>query len=171
MFISSPHKPNIFFLKKIIECWRKININKYKLVIGGSISPIAKRLLNKYYNKDIIVTGLLSKEEVIALTKNTYVCLAPHHGHGVPIKLVEALQLGVPAITTINALQSIKGLKDKDNVYTINNIDELCKAIEILAINKTLYVNIKEGVDRFSRNLNYRKITKMFINELASVII
>ena len=171
LFIASPHKPNILFLKKIMECWRNLRIRGYKLVVGGSISPIAKKLLNKYYNKDIIVTGLLSKEEVIALTKYAYVYLAPHHGHGVPIKLVEALQLGVPAITTINALQSITGLKDKENVCTINNIDEICKAIEILAIDKTLYVNIKEGVNRFSRNLDYRKITKMFINELASMII
>ena len=171
LFIASPHKPNILFLKKIMECWRNLRIRGYKLVVGGSISPIAKRLLNKYYNKDIIVTGLLSKEEVISLTKNAYVYLAPHHGHGVPIKLVEALQLGVPAITTANALESIRGLKDKVNVYAINDIDKLCEAMEVMAMDKTLHDNISKSVEKISKTLDYKKLTKIFIRELSSIII
>ena len=169
LFIASPHKPNIFFLKKIIECWRNLRIQGYKLVIGGSISPIAERLLSRHNRDNIVVTGLLSREAISTLIKNAYAYIAPHHGSGVPIKLVEALQLGAPSITTANALQTIKGLKNKDNIYAINELNELCQAIKTLAKDENLYKKIKKGAKEFSKNLDYRKITDKFIKELLSI--
>lgn len=169
LFIASSHKPNIFFLKKIIECWRALRIQGYKLVIGGSISPIAERLLSRHNRDNIVVTGLLSREAISTLIKNAYAYIAPHHGSGVPIKLVEALQLGAPSITTANALLTIKGLKNKDNIYAINDLDELCQAIKTLAKDENLYKKIKKGAKEFSKNLDYRNITDKFIKELLSI--
>lgn len=166
LFIASPHKPNIVFLKKIIECWRNIGSNKYKLVIGGSISPVARKLL-KNGIKGIVVAGFLSKDEVATLVKNSYVCLAPHHGHGVPIKLVEALLLGTPSITTANALETIRGLKHGYNIYAVENIGEICRAIRELMVNNSLYQDIKSGVAEFSRLLDPEELAHMFINELS----
>ncbi|WFO74806.1 glycosyltransferase family 4 protein [Desulfurococcaceae archaeon MEX13E-LK6-19] len=171
-YIASPHKPNIFFLKKILECWIHIREHGYKLVIGGSISPIARKLLDKYTTKEnnIVIAGLLSREEVTAITKNAYVCIAPHHGHGVPIKLVEALQLGVPVITTVNALNTLKGLKNKYNIYAIDNVNELCEAITLLMHDKELYNKIKYGAVEFSKELDHDKLASLFINEIYQII-
>lgn len=170
LYVASPHKPNILFLKKVLNCCRNIWRYGYKLVVGGSISPIAERILHKKGRGEAIIAGLLSKEDLTTLIMNAYAFIAPHHGYGVPIKLVEAIQLGVPVITTTNALYTIKGLRHGENVYAVNSIDYLCKAMDILARDNSIYSNIKKGIEEIAKVLNYKRLIKMFIKELSSTL-
>lgn len=172
-YIASPHKPNILFLKYLLTCWSNIKryLAKYgyKLVIGGSISPYALKLIQRYglaKDNTIVVTGLLSRGEVRSLLEKAYACIAPHHGHGIPIKLVEALKLGVPTITTTNALNSLTGLKNKYNVYAVEDIHKLCKAILTLVSNKQLYENIRSNAIIISEKLNAINLAKHYVEVL-----
>lgn len=170
IYTASPHKPNIVFLKHIIKCSNTLEKYGYVLVISGSISSTASKYIEKIRARNTVVTGVISSEELYSLITNAYAVLAPHHGSGTPIKLVEPLILCIPVITTRNSLKSIRELEHCRNIYAVNSIDEFCSAIEELIVNKELYFKILEGVKNISNTLNYLYNAEKFLEIIRSTV-
>ncbi|MET1159997.1 MAG: glycosyltransferase family 4 protein [Thermoprotei archaeon] len=169
LYIASPHKPNVIFLREILRCKNALKDLGYKIVIGGSISPIAEKYIREGESDVVGVAGILSEAEKAGLIKKSYAVLAPHHGYGISIKLVEALALGVPVITTKNSLSTLKGLVKNKNVYVINSIDEICNSMIKLVRDKELYNTILEGARDMSRALDYRQLAKQMLLSLSEI--
>lgn len=170
IYVASPHKPNIDFLKNILKCNSILKKHGYKLVISGSISNIATKYVEKMGLENTVVTGILPSDELYGLISNSYVSLAPHHGSGVPIKLVEALALKTPVITTQNALKTINGLKHCENIYAVESISKICYAIEELIVNKEIYSKIQSNVEKISKTLDYRILAEKYLATIKSVL-
>lgn len=159
-YVASPHRPNVEFLKAIVKCSRELGEREYKIAIGGSISSVAAKLLRKVSASNVVVTGVLSSEDLYSLIKSSYAVLAPHHGSGVPIKLVEPLVVGAPTITTENSLATIEGLQSGVNVYAVKSAEGLCSAMLELIDNEELYSRISSGVKSLAKDLSYASTAK-----------
>jgi len=170
IYVASPHKPNIDFLKNILKCNSILKKHGYKLVISGSISNIATKYVEKMGLENTVVTGILPSDELYGLISNSYVSLTPHHGTGVPIKLVEALALKTPVITTHNALKTINGLKHCENIYAVESISKICYAIEEVIVNKEIYSKIQSNVEKISKTLDYRILAEKYLATIKNVL-
>lgn len=149
------------------QCLKSIG---FKLVICGSISNIANKLIEKKKLSNIVVTGIVTNEELYSLIKHSYASLAPHHGSGIPIKLLEPLTIGTPVVSTWNTLTSLDNLKHCENIYAVKNINEICSALHELIVNKELYCRILENTRRVSQVLNYRVTAEKYLSIIKNVI-
>lgn len=109
----------------------------YNIVIIGS-GPLEKEILD--INKDIEITGWLSKEEVIEKMKGLRACILPSRWYeGMPLVVGEAMSMGIPMIISdiCNAKEKII---DNNNglIFKNESIESLITNIEKLEDNSRL---------------------------------
>ena len=82
-------------------------------------------------------------------------------GTGMQNKLLEAMALGVPCITTSLANNAIKAIH-RESIYVANTAIEFQEAIEILTTNNELYQRIaQQGKEFVLKNYNWEKATSV----------
>ncbi|WFC68447.1 glycosyltransferase [Achromobacter denitrificans] len=107
------HSPNVdaalWFCKEVYPLIRQ-RVPGIKLSLVGS-NPTTQ--VKELAGTDIEVTGFVSDEELAARYGAARVAIAPlHYGAGVKLKVVEALQQGVPLVTTPVGAQGLYGLAE-----------------------------------------------------------
>ncbi len=164
LFPASDHKPNREFLKYVIKIGHEIKKYDMDLVISGSISKYAKK-----YTKQAKILGVLSYQALNTLMKFAYLIIAPHHGNGTPIKVIEAIHNGTPVLTTKNVLYSLRELKEIEYELIGSNIYDFPKLIRSLINGVILYDEIRNKVKKLSKILNSRKLAKRYLEEIYKV--
>jgi glycosyltransferase involved in cell wall biosynthesis len=115
-------------LLKAFSLFKKRQQSSLKLVFAGRLAwqyeAFTESLKSYKYRHDVILTGYLPEEELAALTAGAYALVYPSFFEGFGLPVAEAMQSGVPVITSENsAMQEIAGdaalYADPHNIQSI----------------------------------------------------
>jgi glycosyltransferase involved in cell wall biosynthesis len=141
------YPPNIaasnFIIKEILP---KLN-NSFSLLISGVNPP--KSLL-KYHSNKINISGWI--EDIRESYLKSKIFVAPMFlGTGLQNKLLEAMALGVPCITTTMANTALGAVPEK-SILIADNSEEFTNQINRLIQDEELYKTIKKEGQEFVKN-------------------
>jgi len=153
-FLHEPNWQTVLALKK---CWKSIKkqLPEAELhVYGAYVSEKAKQLHNE--KEGFLIKG--RAESVFEVYSKAKTLLAPiPYGAGLKGKLFEAMQLGLPSVTTKMGAEAMNGNIDWNGFITSDEVDFIEKAIE-------LYTN--KNVWETAQKNGYKIIEKRFKKEL-----
>jgi len=164
--LNVPHneKALLKFLKRIFPEIKKIYPNiKFYIVGANPTKKIEKEV--KKYSQNIILTGYV--KDFKSYISKTNIFIAPiYFGTGIKTKILDAMALGLPVVTTPIGAEGLK-VKHLDNIVIAYNEKEFLDFIVLLLRNKNLResIGIKayEYVKKFH---NYENIKKQFLKIL-----
>ncbi|WP_324069322.1 MAG: glycosyltransferase [Flavobacterium sp.] len=153
-FLHEPNWQTVLALKK---CWKSIKkqLPEAELhIYGAYVSEKAKQLHNE--KEGFLIKG--RAESVLDVYSKAKTLLAPiPYGAGLKGKLFEAMQLGLPSVTTKMGAEAMNGNIDWNGFITSDEADFIEKAIE-------LYTN--KNVWETAQKNGYKIIEKRFKKEL-----
>ena len=115
IYAGSIHpRKNIVNLLKAFSIFKKRQQSSMKLVLAGRMAwknNAFHELLKTYkYRDDVVVTGYIDEGALAALIASSYALVYPSFFEGFGVPVVEAMQSGVPALTSENSsMQEIGG--------------------------------------------------------------
>lgn len=147
----------LWFLRKV---WPEVKrlFPKAKIFIVGKNPP--KDIL-RYKNDDVIVTGYV--QDVKPWIDRSEIFLVPlFSGGGIRVKILEAMAIGKPIISTSVGAEGID-IEDKKNILMADNEEDFIKSIKILFNNKEIRENLAKNSiklirDKYSFNAVERDI-------------
>ncbi|APG59584.1 glycosyltransferase [Christiangramia salexigens] len=167
-FLHEPNWNAVLFLKEKIWPELRKKLPDVKLQIFGAYpSQKVKNLNNK--NERFIVNGWA--ENSADVMKNARICLAPiQFGAGLKGKLVEAMQNGVPSITTSVGAEGIKADMDW-NGYVCDEINEFIGKAVSLYTNSSMWKEKQNfGFQILKERFNKKHHELRFKNRLGEII-
>lgn len=161
------YAPNVdcalYVAHSILPRLKEKNIKVNLLISGANPLPIIKNLSNE----NIKVSGWM--DDIRDAYNSSEIFIAPMKiGTGLQNKLLEAMSMGLPCITTDLANNALKA-KPREEILIGNTDEEIIQAIEQLINNQELYNRISEQGRQFVLN-NYNWTTvsepllKLFIS-------
>lgn len=143
---------NKYFMPKLVEKFPDLKL----ILTGGG-----------YYNNHswLINLGIVPKNYLIKLLKEAQLILAPiYEGYGTRVKIIEALMLGVPVVSSSKGIDGIDykfGSFKNPLVHQNKNI-LLNYAIKVLRNNKLYKKNSNENKFKYIAIYNMKEIAKKF---------
>lgn len=140
----------------LIKAYNKFKIDnpEYKLVIVGKKGWMVDKIMSEIEDQEnVIFTGFLSDEEVVALYQHAFCYILPSLYEGFGITILEAMSHGAPVITSYaSSLPEVGG--EAALYFEPNNIDDLLFNIKLLHNDKQLRKDMiekgKERIKNFS---------------------
>lgn len=161
------YAPNIeavhYLVERIAPHFIKENPNFKILLSGATPSNSIKKLIKD--NPNIELTGWV--KDIRTSYSRGKVFVAPMMiGTGMQNKLIEAMALGIPCVTTSLANNAIKAV-DKESILVADNEDQFINAIKELLNNKSLSDKITKGAKTLiQKEYNWQATTSV----LAEII-
>jgi glycosyltransferase involved in cell wall biosynthesis len=97
-------RKNLMNLLRAFSLFKKWQHSNMKLVVTGRLAgqheEILAKIKNYKYREDVVLTGYLPDNELAKLTAGAYAAIYPSFFEGFGIPIVEAMQSGVPVITS-----------------------------------------------------------------------
>lgn len=141
---GSDHFPNYDAVNWFLNtCWNQIHMKNPSLefhIIGLWKSKVARQYEKSY--PGVKFRGFV--DDLAQELKDAIMLVPLRIGSGVRMKILEAISLGCPVISSDIGAEGI-GLKNKESVLYANTSTEWLEAIEMLAMNDTLCKQIREG--------------------------
>lgn len=152
---AHPHKN----VEGLIAAFRKLKIKELKLVLAGSDHYFWQSLKDQYQDKDIIYTGFVTDEELVALYKEAALFIMPSFEEGFGIPILEAMAVGVPVVSSnAGALKEVGG--EAAVYFDPTNINDIsAKISEVLNSAKIRYDLIEKGKKRYQQ-FSWEKLAK-----------
>lgn len=180
--------PNILFLSNLIkskglfnlidalDLLSKKNIQFYCSIVGGegdiNALDLDSYIKNKNLNKKINYIGSLYGDEKFQILRNTDIFVHPTLEDCFPLVLIEALQFGLPIISTYEG--GIPDIVENGvNGFLVqkNNVNELATKIQDLILNENLRVSFgKKSSQFFNDKFTLQKFEKKLYNILSENI-
>lgn len=164
------HEPNWQTVLQLKKQWKSIKkqLPEAELHVYGSyVSEKAKQLHNE--KEGFLIKGRAqSVEEVYSKAK---VLLAPiPYGAGLKGKLFEAMQLGLPSVTTKMGAEAMNGNLDWNGFIASDENDFIEKAVELYS-NKTLWETAqKKGYEIIENRFKKELFETDFINKIENLL-
>jgi len=153
-FLHEPNWQTVLQLKQLWKAVKKQLPEAELHIYGAYVSEKAKQLHNE--KEGFLIKG--RAESVVNVYSKAKVLLAPiPYGAGLKGKLFEAMQLGLPSITTKVGAEAMNGNLDWNGFISENENDFVEKAIELYT-NKSLWETAQKN--------GYEIIEKRFKKEL-----
>lgn len=133
VFVSSLHpRKNILNLVKAFSLFKKESQSDVKLVLAGpafwGLQPIMQLIAENNLNKEIVFTGRLDDNDLAAVMASALALSFIPYYEGFGIPLVEAMESGIPIITSnVTSLPEIAG--EAALLVDPFNIDEVKEAM------------------------------------------
>jgi sugar transferase (PEP-CTERM/EpsH1 system associated) len=113
-------------------------------IVGGNPAPAVRRLGDR---EDITVTGYV--EDVRPFLRQASVCVVPLRiARGVQNKILEAMAMGLPVVTTTRAAEGIDAQPGEHLVVTDDPAEFAARTVELL-LNKDLRTRLSRQARRF----------------------
>ena len=165
-FLHEPNWQTVLALKK---CWKSIKkqLPEAELhVYGAYVSEKAKQLHNE--KEGFLIKG--RAESVLDVYSKAKTLLAPiPYGAGLKGKLFEAMQLGLPSVTTKMGAEAMNGNIDWNGFITSDEADFIEKAIELYT-NKSLWKTAqKNGYEIIEKRFKKELYETDFMNEVENL--
>lgn len=154
----------LYIIKEILPLLKNDFIN-IKICIAGS-SPTKKLL--KYRSNEVIITGWV--DDIKGVYRRSKIFIAPMRlGSGVQIKLLQALAIGIPSITTDLSFQGLFS-EAKDVLIIAEKPDEYVKAIHKLLSDENFYNSLSEKGKLFAiKNYSMDKVERDLLKVIYSI--
>lgn len=161
-FIGSDNwEPNIETVDYLIACWKKPEFASHSLRIAGGFD---RRYSPDSQSENIEIVGRVESAEEFAL-KNGILVAPAFSGSGIRVKLLEALALGVPCITTKIGAQ---GISDEAGLIVVNDEKELLKAITKLKSDNEYFSTISnQGKSYIQKKHSFAAIKQIIVDALG----
>ena len=159
----------IYELLEAIHMLRKKFIFRFTFVGGGTLEAmVRKRIVDSGWERDVIVLGWRTADEVQQLLELAEVFVLPSYAEGFPNSLLEAMAKGLPCICSdVGAISD--SLKNGYNGYLIppREIRPLARAMErYLSDSKLVGLHSKNSLDvvksSHSREINCKMLFGVF---------
>ncbi len=151
---ASDHPPNMILLLKFIKYAKKYPTLKF--VITGNVCKYVK-LIREKLPRNVVLLGDVPLDLLAGLYKHALLVYASSSiSTGVPVKLLEALLYGVPAVTNRYAYLA---LDKPPGVVLEHMFDEVIKSSDLLE-------RLREGARRASRMFNAFTMVKSFLEHV-----
>lgn len=179
LFVSTiePRK-NILSIIRAYEKYKEQGESTIKLVLAGkrgwNCDDIYKAVESSAYKEDIVMPGYITEEEKRYLYRNAKLFLFPslYEGFGIPV--LEAMEYGLPVITSrVSSLPEVGGdaVLYVDDPFDIDgiagNIDKICSMSmeEAEELSKKMELQVK----KFSWDKTARNIMDMFMKRVKGI--
>jgi glycosyltransferase involved in cell wall biosynthesis len=158
---AHPHKN----IECLIEAFRKLKteFEDLKLVLSGADHYFWKRIKNKYKDSDIIYTGFVTDEVLVALLSNARAFVMPSLEEGFGIPVLEAFACGCPVVCSgIGSLKEIG--QDACIYFDPKNTGQMAEKIKEVLLNEMLGQElIKKGENRV-KDFSWKKMAEMTLD-------
>jgi glycosyltransferase involved in cell wall biosynthesis len=166
-------RKNMMNLLKAFSLFKKWNKSNMKLVFTGRLAwkyqDFIEKLKTYKYRDDIVLTGYLPEEKLIQITAAAYASLyiSLYEGFGLPI--VEAMQSGVPVVTSNNSSMPEVG-GDAVLYADPTNPKTIAEQMQILYKDEKLrQFQIEKGLAR-AKNYNWEQSAASFWREVEALV-
>ena len=141
----------------------KLEFPQLKMVICGANPSKRIQVLE---NNDVTVTGWVNS--TASYYAQSKIFIAPMHlGTGLQNKLIEAMAMKLPCITSPLAANPIKGAINGENIMICETLTDYIKAVKLLLINNDVYQEMAEkGYQLVKLHYNWEQIN----SELESIL-
>lgn len=155
---AHPHK-NVEGLIKAFLLLKK-KYGELKLVLSGYDHYFWQRIKKEYQHQDIIYTGYVSEEKLVALYKNALLFVMPSFEEGFGIPLLEAMACGCPVVSS-NA-GSLPEVGGDAAIYfdPHNSLDMALKISDVLSSERLKKDLIAKGIKRF-KGFSWERLAKL----------
>lgn len=146
----------IFFCKEILPLVKEKMPNVVLYIVGSSPTKEVQRLAN---NKNIIVTGYV--DDTRPYIGKAAVCVVPLRvAQGLQNKILEAMIMGTPVVTTSFGFKGIEGAEDGKDMVVADDKNRFAeKVVEILQ-NRTLRDHLSQnGKQLIEQRYNWKGVT------------
>lgn len=163
------YPPNIeaihFISKKILPCFENKKHPLSFLISGATPTPSIQKIANN--NSKIELTGWVN--DIRDSYNRGKIFVAPMMiGTGLQNKLIEAMAMGIPCITSTLANNAIKAEKNY-SIIVADSVEEYVQAIEILRSDSAFYEKIAaNGKQHVKDNFNWQSATNKLIELINS---
>jgi glycosyltransferase involved in cell wall biosynthesis len=165
-FLHEPNWQTVLALKK---CWKSIKkqLPESELhVYGAYVSEKAKQLHNE--KEGFLIKG--RAESVLDVYSKAKVLLAPiPYGAGLKGKLFEAMQLGLPSVTTKMGAEAMNGNLDWNGFITSDEADFVEKAIELYTNKNVWETAQKNGYEIIEKRFKKKLYETDFMNQVENL--
>lgn len=158
-------------INELIDIFSRLNNKDAKLYIIGSgveLDNLKKQIKNLRLENKVIMTGYLSKQEQMEYLLNSSVFAMTSISEGLPMVLLEVMQLGIPCIAyeTDSGVGDI--IKNNENGFIIKNRDEnkYINKLDTLLKNYDLRKSMSNNCIKTSKMFNKEKVCKIWIKIL-----
>lgn len=163
---AHPHK-NVEGLIKAFLILRK-QYQYLILVLSGNDHYFWQVVKQEYRHKDIIYTGKVSDEEMVALYKSAQCFVMPSFDEGFGIPILEAMVCGTPVVSS-----EAGALKEVGNnaclYFNPHNIEEIVEKVSLVLNNQSLRRQlVKQGKKRV-KGFSWEKLTKKTLEVYSCV--
>ncbi len=166
-------RKNMMNLLKAFSLFKKWNKSNMKLVFTGRMAwqfaDFEEKLKTYKYREDVVLTGYLKEEKLNQMTAAAYASLymSTYEGFGLPI--LEAMQSGVPIITSnLSSMPEVGGeaalYADPQNPKTIAEQMQMLYKDE-----KLRQLQIEKGLERV-KNYNWDHSADAFLKEIEAIV-
>ena len=165
-FLHEPNWQTVLALKKYWKSIKKQLPEAELHVYGAYVSEKAKQLHNE--KEVFLIKG--RAESVADVYSKAKILLAPiPYGAGLKGKLFEAMQLGLPSITTKMGAEAMNGNLDWNGFITSDENDFVAKAVELYS-NKSLWETAqKNGYEIIEKRFKKELFATDFINRIEEL--
>lgn len=163
---AHPHKNVEGLIKSFLELRKKYQY--LQLVLAGEENYFWQRVKKEYTQKDIIYTGPISDEELVALYKSAQVFVMPSLEEGFGIPLLEAFECECPVVSSnTGSLPEVGG--EAALFFDPSNTSDMTEKIQQVLINdklrKELIEKGKKRVELFSWKKLAEQTLEVYQNE------
>lgn len=154
---AHPHKN----IERLIEAFREVKKGnpELKLVLAGADHYFWKRIRDRFKDKDIIYTGFVTDEVLVALLSNAGAFIMPSLEEGFGIPVLEAFACGCPVICSdIGPLKEIGG--DACEYFDPKNTKDIAEKIKEVIGNEKLKNRLIEKGEKRYRNFSWKKMAE-----------
>lgn len=163
------HEPNWQTVLQLKKQWKSIKkqLPEAELhVYGAYVSEKAKQLHNE--KEGFLIKG--RAESVAAVYSKARVLLAPiPYGAGLKGKLFEAMELGLPSVTTKIGAEGIHGNLDWNGFITSNENDFVAKAVELYKDKSLWETAQKNGYEIIENRFKKELFASDFMNKVETL--
>ena len=163
------HEPNWQTVLQLKQYWKSIKkqLPEAELhIYGAYVSEKAKQLHNE--KEGFLIKG--RAESVADVYSRARVLLAPiPYGAGLKGKLFEAMQLGLPSITTKMGAEAMNGNLDWNGFITSNEDDFIEKAVELYTNKNVWETAQKKGYEIIEKRFKKELFTSDFMNRIEEL--
>lgn len=166
-------RKNLITLLKAFSIFKKRQRSSMKLVIAGrkgwGMEEFEEKLSTFKFREDVLLTGYLADDELAKLTGAAYAMVYPSFYEGCGVPVLEAMQAGVPVITTSNSAMS--SICENAAVYAAPSVpDEWAIHMNLLYSNESYRSQLIERGKEMTKPYTWDRAATAYMDSIMKTL-